>query len=152
MRITKLFILAAAVSCFIGGQVIAQCAPPNILAKQITQIGQPLGGIPIGQPLVIEYTGPRHLNGKWAYTLASVYSGNIPLGNGYCVPVGYPFFLMGINMFAAQKATMTYQVPNDTNLVGITLYIGGMVADGTPTGNGASNQIQCTIWEDWPLP
>lgn len=151
MRITKLFILAAVISVSLFELGTAQCKEPNIVATQIPQSGRPIGGIPIGQPLVIEYKTPVNFDGKFVYTVASAFDGKVPLGNGYCLPVRYPFFLMGINPCRSGTATMKYQVPNTQALVGLTLYVGGMVADGTIGGTGASNQVRCTIWEDWPL-
>jgi len=127
--------------------VTAQCLPPNITAT----IQNP--NVKIGTDLVIDYVTPRHMNGKWIYTLSSLQPGIIPIVGGYCLPLSLPINLLGASYVGAQHAQFRYTIPNEPALAGITLHLAGMVADGTPAGTGASNGVLCTIrLEDFPQP
>ena len=60
---------------------------------------------------------------------------------------------MGVSMVAANKARYDFPVPKDRTLVGVKVYMAGLVMDGTRIGTGVSNHVLCTIrQEDWPLP
>jgi hypothetical protein len=147
MRRSITFIALSLTVLLAISSVSAQCNPPNISAT----IQNP--NVKIGTDLVIDYVTPRHMNGKWIYTLYSLTSGTIPIDGGYCLPLGLPINLLGASFIAAGKSQFRYTVPNEPALAGVTLHLAGMVMDGTPAGTGASNGVLCTIrLEDWPLP
>ena len=140
------FGLALAASVFSAG-LAAQCNPPNISATIA------YANVPIGKDLVIDYVTPRTMNGKFIYTVASLYSGSTPIGGGSCLALAPPFYLMGVNFIAANKARFRFTVPKEKSLIGLNLYLGGLVVDGTPLGTGASGGVLAHIrQEDWPLP
>ena len=147
MRRTIALVLSVAVGLFLVSGVAAQCLPPNITAT----VANP--NVPIGTDLVVDYVTPRSFNGKFVYTLLSLYPGATPIGGGYCLPLAMPFSLMGASYVAGGKATFRFTVPADKSLVGLNVHLAGIVVDGTPEGTGASNGVLVHIrLEDWPLP
>ena len=147
MRRTIALVFAVAVTLFLASGVSAQCLPPNITAT----VANP--NVPIGTDLVVDYVTPRHFNGKYLYTLSSLWAGSTPIGGGYCLPLSPPFSLLGASYVAANKARFRLTIPKDKSLVGLSVYVAGIVADGTPAGTGVSNGVLVHIrLEDWPLP
>ncbi len=147
MRILTSILTLAAVALVLVGVASAQSLPPNITATLVNV------DVPIGKTIHIDYVTPRHHNGRYIYTIASLFSGYTPIGYNYLLPLSPPFYLMGINMVAANKAKYGFPIPKDPTLVGVKVYLAGLVLDGTKIGTGVSNHVLCTIrQEDWPLP
>ncbi|MBN2490313.1 MAG: hypothetical protein JXQ29_05645 [Planctomycetes bacterium] len=147
MRRTIALVLSVAVGLFLVAGVSAQCVAPNITAT----VASP--NVLIGTDLVVDYVTPRHFDGRFVYTLLSLYPGATPIGEGYCLPLSPPFTLIGASYVAVDRARFRLRVPADKSLVGLSICLAGMVVDGTPAGTGASNGVLVHLrLEDWPLP
>jgi hypothetical protein len=147
MRRTTTLLATAALAVIISSGVAAQCNPHNISATIVNQ------DVPIGQDIVINYVTPPSHNGLWIYTFQSLWTGAIPIGFGYCLPLSPPVNLFGCNYIAANKAQFRFTVPREPALVGLQIHLAGVVANGTPAGTGTSNSVLAHIrLEDWPLP
>ncbi len=146
MRHLTSVLFLAALALILCGNLQAQPGP-NMTATLAS------ADVPIGKDIVIDYvTQPSH-NGQILVTLWSLYSGYTPVGFGFLLPLAPPLNIMGYSMVANNKANFRFNVPMNPGLVGINLYMAGLVTDGTPSGTGVSNNVLCTIrQEDWPLP
>ena len=131
----------------LGGALQAQPFPTNITATLA------YADVPIGQDIVIDYVTQESHNGKVLFTLSNLSSGSTPIAFGYILPLAWPSNIMGYSMVANSSSNFRYNVPKIPALVGVNLYLAGLILDGTMPGSGTSNNVLCTIrQEDWPLP
>ncbi|MBN2491393.1 MAG: hypothetical protein JXQ29_11150 [Planctomycetes bacterium] len=147
MHRTATLLSIAALSVILSAGVAAQCNPHNIAATILSQ------DVPIGQDIVVNYVTQGHHNGMWLYTLQSLWTGAIPLEFGYCIPLCAPVNLLGANYVASSKAQFRFTVPLEPALVGLKVYLAGVISNGTQLGTGTSNEVLAHLrLEDWPLP